>query len=241
MRILNFLRNSFFKDKYDAEANFWCSEIKRYIKWYNGEIKKLNGTKSPSKNQKIKVGNLRDNAILTWFNLHQKPKYLIDLDLKKGVFSGKKILDLGAGPMPSGLVFNGCDLYCLDPLYHKYLEIGFPIQYYDNVKFIKGYSEQIPAKNNFFDAVITVNAIDHVNNLKKTAKEIKRVLKKGGLLAMHIHYHPSTKTEPLEINDAIIKKDFNWCKGLKKVKESKSKFGFTIRKNDETYVLWRNF
>ena len=35
----------------------------------------------------------------------------------------------------------------------------------------------MPFEDGFFDAVISVNAIDHVNDFAETAKEIKRVLK----------------------------------------------------------------
>lgn len=69
-----------------------------------------------------------------------------------------KLLDIGSGPMPSATCFKDCQLYCLEPLLPKYLEAGFPLHYYKNFKFIHGVSENIPIEDNFFDAVISVQA-----------------------------------------------------------------------------------
>lgn len=206
-----------------------------------GDKKELYGIASPQENQKIKSIDLKQSAILTWFTLHQKPKYLHDLELGPEAFSGMRLLDIGAGPIPSALCFDNCDLYCLDPLYHRYLEIGFPIHCYGNVKFVHAFSEDIPIENNFFDAVISVNAIDHVDDLYKTSQEIKRVLREDGKFAMHVHYHPPAKTEPLEINDEMFEDVFSWCKGLSKVKVSQYKMGHTLDNERESYVLWKNF
>jgi SAM-dependent methyltransferase len=228
-------------NKYNEELKFWSNEIQNFIRWYSGEIKEHYGCKCPSEEQKIKAANQKDSAILTWFDLHQKPKYLYDLELDRYAFSGDTVLDIGAGPIPSALAFKDCLVYCLDPLYHKYLEAGFPMHYYDNVKFIHGYSENIPVADKFFDAVISVNAIDHVDDLAKTSGEIRRVIKEGGKFGMHVHYHKKTVTEPIEINDAVFWDIFGWCKGLKKVKESGEKMGYVLAADDGSYALWKNF
>lgn len=229
------------RDKYAAEVSFWSKEIQAYERWYLGETRELYGLQSPLDLQKKMAKSLKDSAVLTWFELHQKPKYLHDLELGSDEFRGEKVLDIGSGPFPSALAFRGCSLYCLDPLFHKYLEAGFPIHYYDNVKFIHAFSEEIPVEDNFFDAVISVNAIDHVDDLRKTAHEISRVLKPGGKLAMHVHYHKATVSEPLEINDAIYNNNFNWCEGLRKISESNCKFGYVLQEKNEKYALWKNF
>jgi SAM-dependent methyltransferase len=228
------------QDKYGSEVAFWVGQIKEYQSWYEGDLPELFGTKSPAKRQRVKAPNLKDSAILTWFELHQKPKYLYDLDLGKEAFKGMKLLDVGAGPMPSAACFEGADLYCLDPLYHRYLEVGFPLHYYEDVKFVHGFSEQMPLEDDSFDAVLSVNAIDHVDDFEATAAEIRRVLKPGGRLALHIHYHLATPTEPLELNNAIVERAFSWCQGLQKLKESHSKLGWNIPE-EQSYTLWRNF
>jgi len=226
--------------KESAEANFWQHELDRYVDWYNGKIHELYGAKNPNTKQKIKVRNVKDSAVLTWLELHQKPKYSKDLGLSHDAFNGKRLLDVGAGPFPSGMVFKGSQLFCLDPLYAEYLSYGYPIHYYPGVSFINSPAEDMPIEDNYFDAVIAVNAIDHVNDFGKTAKEIGRVLKPEGMFAMHVHYHKATVAEPLELNDEVFLKHYGWVIGLKKVKESHKKTGWEVG-GDELYVIWRNF
>lgn len=226
--------------KQDAELAFWRKEIKRYEKWFAGELSPLYKTPSPENDKKDKAPNLKDASILTWHRLHQEVKYLEDLELTPGAFHGMKLLDIGSGPMPSATCFKGCRVYCLEPLQPKYLEIGFPLHYYENVTFIHGVSEKIPVEDSFFDAVISVNAIDHVDDLRETAAEIKRVLRTDGLFRMHVHYHPSTKCEPVTIDDDLFQELFGWCINLAKVKTSNKNYS-TDLPDDESFVLWSNF
>lgn len=234
-----FKRSNWLQEKYEGEINFWKMTIGQYQQWYKGEIE-LYKEKPPTKKQKIKGHNLKDSAILTWGKVHQEKKYLRDLQLNKTAFKGKKILDIGSGPHPSAACFTGSKLFCLEPLLPKYLEIGFPLHYYKDVTFVHGKSEYIPLPKAFFDVVISVNAIDHVDDIQKTAQEIKRVLKPNGKLRMHIHYHKKTQAEPIELNDEKVKKLFSWCKGFKKLSESKEKTGFTLIDKNEKYTLWSN-
>jgi len=226
--------------KQDAECLFWKDNLNNLKDWYTGRLSLYYNTPSPKENEKVKAANLKDSSILTWFKLHQQVKYLYDLELQEDAFSGMKLLDIGAGPMPSATVFKDCEVYCLEPLLHKYLAIGYPLHYYNNCKFIHAVSEDIPVEDDFFDAVISVNAIDHVDDLYKKSLEIKRVMKKGGLFRMHVHYHKATKLEPHEINDEIFIQLFSWCGNLHKIYEKRTSFSTTLGK-DEIFVLWSNF
>ena len=225
--------------KEESEAKFWEELIDNLIKWYNGELLSLYETSTPSNSSKLVLSNERDSAILTWHKAHQEKKYLQDLDVHKDVFNGKKILDVGSGPMPSATCFVGADLYCLEPLLDRYLSIGFKIHYYGNVKFIHACSESIPIESDFFDAVISVNALDHVDNFELTASEIIRVLKPGGILLFHLHYHRATQNEPLELNDSRVGGAFAKVKNFRKIAESRKKMGYKCD-DDEMYTLWTN-
>lgn len=228
-------------NKYHHEEAFWVKQIISFTDWYNGNLKEHYGTSAPTNDQKIHAPTLQHSAILTWFNVHQKPKYAADLQLSYEAFTGMKVLDVGAGPMPSAEVFENCELYCLDPLIPYYLKAGYPLHYYrKNIRFVHGYSEAMPLQDHFFDAVISVNAIDHVDDFFLTAREIQRVLKPNGMIRMHVHYHPKTKTEPLELNDEIIQEAFNWCKDFKKICETNKKFGSDANAG-ESFNLWSNF
>jgi ubiquinone/menaquinone biosynthesis C-methylase UbiE len=227
--------------KYDAESAYKKRILEKYKQWYLGELEELDGNPHPTEEQKVRGHTLKDSAILTWGKIHQEAKYLQDLDLPSDAFSGMQLLDIGSGPIPSALAFKNCIVHCLDPLLPKYLEMGFPIHYYERTKFVHAYSEDIPYPDRYFDAIISVNALDHVDNFEKTAQEIRRILKPGGKVRFHLHYHSPTTTEPLTLNDTIVGKAFEWLPNFRKVNESKTKRGYTLSKNDETYALWANF
>lgn len=225
--------------KNEAELKFWERTVNELVKWYNGE-KALYDTLPPTKDEKVTDYLPEHNAIFTWHKLHQEPKYLADLQLNKNEFEGFKLLDIGAGPIPSATVFSGAEVYALDHLMCDYISVGYPIHGYKSTFFVHGRSEAIPFPDNFFDAVISVNAIDHVDDFYKTSQEIKRILKPYGLFRMHVHYHPKTVCEPVELNDAVFLSAYNWVEGLKKIGESKYKYG-SKAKEGELYALWSNF
>ena len=181
------------EDKFVAELNYWKLSIQRWINWYDGALPEYCGRPSPLESEKVKYGfSKKDNAILTQLNIHCKPKYLSELKLNQSAFRNCRLLDIGSGPFPGALAFDNTDIYCLDPLHSKYIEIGVPFHYYDNVKFINAHAESMPFPDQYFDAVISVNAIDHVDDFYLVAAEVRRVIKTGGKMRMHIHYHPKT-------------------------------------------------
>lgn len=225
--------------KQQSEAHFWQYEIQRYISWYNGELPFLYYTPSPRPEERIAGDNIVESAILTWTELHQKPKYLSELQITPIDFSGKKVLDVGAGPIPSATCLKDCHIYSLDPLHSVYKTLGFPQHLYPDVTFIESPAESIPVEDRFFDVIISVNAIDHVDNLPKVARELCRVAKPGCDFKVHVHYHPSTVCEPVEINDKIFSELFGWVKGLHIIQKQQKSFSNTV--NDmEQYVLWGN-
>lgn len=206
--------------KQQSELDFWIREIQRYIKWYEGEIPYLYEIPAPTDKLKIKRSNLKESAILTWFR-NIPDKYPSKLYLPKDYFSGKRVLDIGCGPNPHARAFTNCKIYCLDELVEEYKEIGFPLDMYsseNDLVYVKGSAENIPFEDNFFDAVISVNAIDHVDDFHKVAKEISRVLRPKGVLRMEVHYHPPTSTEPWTLNDNTLIECYGHL-GIKKIHE----------------------
>lgn len=222
-----------------SEALFWKDEIYNYIRWYKGEIPRLYFTPSPLPEQCIEWDTVQMSAILTWTELHQKPKYLESLRLSPNAFSGKKVLDVGAGPVPSGTCFDDCRLFCLDPLNPVYRMLGFPQDLYADVVFINDPAEQIFVEDCFFDAIISVNAIDHVDCLEKVAKELWRVAKPDCRFAMHVHYHKATVYEPMEIDDEMFYRLFSWVVGLRKVDSYLDSYSRSVS-GGEKFVLWSN-
>ena len=228
------------KYKYWSELRFWKRNLADIEAWCHGEVKELYERPSPARDLRATRGSsTRDIAVLTWFEV-QKEKYLLDLGLKPDSFAGMKLLDIGSGPFASALAFQDCEVYCLDSLLGDYLKMGYPVHYYDGARFIQGFSEFIPISGGAFDAVISVNAMDHVDNLENTSLEIRRVLKPGGRLRMHLHYHRRTRTEPIEMNDLVVAAAFSWRKDFHKVSESNRKMGTTAARG-ESFTLWSTF
>jgi len=206
-------------DKRTKETSFWRTEKERYKQWYNGTLNKLHGTSSPAV-KFTSATTLDHNAIITWWEHFQKPHYLDQLRADSDMFDGKVVLDIGSGPMPSAACFSKATILCLEPALDDYLYLGFPLHYYPyNVTWVHGCAEDIPLQDNSVDAVISVNAIDHVDDFKSTVKEIQRVLKPDGDIRLCCHYHKAKTCEPIALSDQKMSKAFHWCDGMKKIEK----------------------
>ena len=105
------------------------------------------------------------------------------------------------------LQFSDCSRHGLDPLVDLYLQSGWPLYDYD-VKFVCAKGESMPYVDSYFDAVVSVNALDHVDNFRRVASETQRVVKVGGELYFEIEYHQPTVNEPQRLNDAVVLESF---------------------------------
>jgi SAM-dependent methyltransferase len=129
-------------------------------------------------------------------------RYPEALKIPRDHFAGKTILDLGCGPYPLSTAFEDCRIVGLDPLILRYEAAGFPLaEFTDRITFVQGFAEDMPFPSGSFDAVISVNAIDHVDDFARAAQEISRVLKKDGALRMQVHYHSPRELEPHALTD----------------------------------------
>jgi SAM-dependent methyltransferase len=162
------------------------------------------GQPPPSDEEKQVKATLEASAGVTTVAVSLN-RYPEALKIPRDHFAGKKILDLGCGPYPLSIAFEDCHIIGLDPLVHEYERAGFPLsEFADRVTFVRGFAEDMPFSSQSFDAIISVNAIDHVDNFADTAREISRVLKENGILRMQVHYHAPTKLEPIRLDDDKI-------------------------------------
>lgn len=141
-------------------------------------------------------------------NSHYKDFYTSYFSLNESFYDNKRILDIGCGPRGSLEWANTTkERIGLDPLANKYLKLGANNH---KMKYVQAYSENIPFANEYFDVVCSFNSLDHVEDLKQSVSEIKRVLKKDGLflLIVDIHNYP-TPTEPQSLKWNFIKTFFN--------------------------------
>jgi SAM-dependent methyltransferase len=226
--------------KQHRELAFWKRHLKNIQDWYEGRLNPYGNTPSPAAADKVPAPNPKDGAILSWHKFHAEPNYLTDLELTADAFRGKRLLDVGAGPIPPGTCFRDCELYSLDNLYPVYLQAGFPLHYYGPVRFVQSRSEQMALPDAFFDAIISVNAIDHVDDFEKTAAEIGRVVKPDALFRMIVHYHASSVTEPQHLTDERFAAAFSWCKGLRRLPPGPQAKTRELHP-DEALALWSNF
>jgi SAM-dependent methyltransferase len=225
--------NSIFKNR--NELRHWRNRRDAIVKWFRGEQAYL----FPFPETAIRVSDFdeQSNALLTFIKVeNQHASYLKDLHLRSDSFRGLSVADIGSGPFPTLLVFQDCDRYCIDHLIDEYLELGYPLSLFQSdVHFLHGKSERIPVSDMFFDAVVSRNALDHVDDFQGTAREIKRVLKPGGVLHILVNYHLPTPTEPHTLNDSAILENFDGL-NLRKLSESQDAWGFVGGKT----VLWSN-
>lgn len=98
-----------------------------------------------------------------------------------------KILCIGCGPLDIINYLKNYKKYSIDPL-ADFFRKKFNFDY-DSQRLIKGVGENLPYKDNFFDLVIVRNVLDHTNSSSKVLSEIKRVLKKQGLVHLEVHFY----------------------------------------------------
>jgi SAM-dependent methyltransferase len=225
--------------KYDEEKRFWKDEIKFYVNWYNGQIKELYGVPRPQIHERILHFNTVElNAIHTWINA-DKWRYCKRLHVEPTYFSGKSVLEVGSGPLGLSRFFAGAYVHYLDPLHSWYDECGYPRSTDRVEETIEDFESM--ATNDSYDAVISVNAIDHVDDFMKAIEVCERVCDKDGEIRMDIHYHAPTVTEPHVLNDEIVKSAFKIF-DMKKIAENPSTVFYPPGTHPKTdrFAVWSN-
>ena len=98
---------------------------------------------------------------------HQYDYYALELIRK---YQNGLILDCGAGKRD----------------YYIQNIVNFEVVNYDSTD-VLGVAEDLPFKDESFDAVFSLNVLEHVRNPFRCAREISRVLKKGGRIILDIN------------------------------------------------------
>jgi SAM-dependent methyltransferase len=230
--------------KHLSELAWWEEGLRRRVAWYRGEHT-MYGQPPPTDEEKQIKATVEASAGVTTVavSLHRYPEAL---KIPRDHFAGKTILDLGCGPYPLSIAFEDCHIIGLDPLVHEYETAGFPLsEFADRVTFVRGFAEDMPFSSESFDAVISVNAIDHVDDFASSAREISRVLKKDGTLRMQVHYHAPTKLEPNALDDEKILEHLGHL-GIRKISEeapfipARGPDSIPIVAPEDRFVVWAN-
>jgi ubiquinone/menaquinone biosynthesis C-methylase UbiE len=230
--------------KHLSELAWWERELRYDVAWYKGE-RALYGLAPPRPDERKIRGTVEASACVTM--VAQRLEYYPEtLEVARSHFRGKTILDIGCGPLPFSIGFEDCRIVALDPLVREYEAAGFPLaEFTDRVTFVRGFAEDMPFPSRSFDAVISVNALDHVDDFGRTTREIARVLKENGVLRIQVHYHSPTPLEPQRLTDYEVLKHLGHL-GLEKVSE-KAPSGRSRDSNspkpiheNERLVVWAN-
>jgi SAM-dependent methyltransferase len=221
------------------EVEWWQQDIALYVEWYKGKKPSLYGVPAPTAAMKVKGVDAKESALLTWVAV-MKDSYPTRLVAPRDYFRGKRVLDVGCGPFPMALGFTDCEVYGLDQLIGHYKRLGYPIKKYSSrMRYIQCSAENIPVRDHAFDAVISVNAIDHVDDFAAAAKEIARVLRPDGIIRMQVHYHPQAICEPWVLDDEIVMRHFGDL-GIRKIHEHIADTNERVLGDGEKLVVWSN-
>jgi len=161
-------------------------------------------------------------------NSHYEFFYTTYFNISGSFYSGKKILDIGCGPRGSlEWASMAVERIGIDPLADKYLKLGAARH---KMTYTKAYLENLPFQDDHFDVVCSFNSLDHVEDLRKSAQEITRVVKPGGLflLIVDIHNYP-TPTEPQSLQWDLLNTHFGrfeiqWEERLKSIRPGRIYF-----------------
>lgn len=251
--ILESIKNS---AKNKEELSGWKTAVREYVRWFDGK-ECLHGVPSPKASEKVISGRGKaKDACMTWNKIFQMKKYLNDLRLISSDFSGKTVLDICSGPHPNALCFTDCEIFGLDHLTNAYRSLGFPMDEYERrYHFIQGTAEKMPFGDSYFDSVISVNGLDHINDFYAAAREIRRVLRPNGKIRFMIEYHEPRVTEPLSLSDSIVENCFAWVINFHKViatnsdwqwlDQSQPNIGLNANhdgaKTCKEFAVWSNF
>jgi ubiquinone/menaquinone biosynthesis C-methylase UbiE len=116
----------------------------------------------------------------------------------KSLLSGKTVLDLGC--FSGGRSVAWKERYKISSIYgidisDKFIESANQFAQFkkvDNYHYSVSKGEALEFNDNFFDAILSFDVFEHVQNLKTTLSECNRVLKEGGYLicVFPSFYHP---------------------------------------------------
>lgn len=189
------------------ENGYWRQTQRELHQWFvDGTLPVWFGVPQPTAAQRVTTSpSWLANAILT---LHQmRPMYWESLRIPGDHFAGQRILEIGCGALVPSLVFAARERHGIDPLVDAYKSLGYPLDEFP-ITLVNCGAERMPYADGFFDSVLSVNVLDHVDDFEQTAAEIARVTKRGGGLYIEVEYHQPTDTEPLVLSDERVVQAF---------------------------------
>jgi ubiquinone/menaquinone biosynthesis C-methylase UbiE len=147
----------------------------------------------------IVEGNTFQNS---WYKKHM----LNMVNVNESFFQNKVVADFGCGPRGS-----------LDWLKNSKLNLGIDVNvglYADSFKsaflnknmiFVQSTEYTIPLPDNYVDVLLSMNALDHVDNLSEMCLELLRILKPAGIFAAYFNLEePASACEPQCLTEKLL-------------------------------------
>lgn len=124
--------------------------------------------------------------------------FLLKIELSVKELPKNEILDAGCGPAGIFIAFKKADLTAIDPLLNRYEDSidHFSKEDYKNVRFINSGLEGFTSLKKF-DYIFCINAINHVNNIESSLKNLQSFLKEDGTLVISVDAHRNPIVEKL--------------------------------------------
>jgi SAM-dependent methyltransferase len=129
--------------------------------------------------------------------------YTTYFGLPRNFYADKRVLDIGCGPRGS---LEWADMarerVGVDPMADQYRELGTDAH---AMRYVTAGAERIPLPDQHFEVVAAFNSLDHVEDVDRAIREIKRLTTPSGLFLLIVEVnHPPTNTEPLTLQWDII-------------------------------------
>ena len=150
-----------------------------------------------------------DYWVSRYIQLGEKPwsgdaeNYKTHLGIDENTFDGQVVVDIGCGPIGSLHSFKAKMKFGIDILARSFQPFG--INCHDMI-YLSAPAEDLPFIDDFADTVISLNAIDHVDDYQGALVEIHRILKPNGLFlcGFNLDHHPTLKEPHLLTENSVL-------------------------------------
>ncbi len=193
------------RNKYSRELQWWINALDHDIlPWYRGETGKVWGTALPL-SPEYKHPTQREDAAATFAATWSPYHTLLQME---GNHRCGRLLDIGCGPMLPAKHLLHDECWGADPLLERYLGVGFPVASYGAILLPFACEDLWMVSSDYFDTVVSNNALDHVDAFELVAGEMERVAKPDGMIRFRVDCHLPTATEPITLSVERIRDAF---------------------------------
>jgi SAM-dependent methyltransferase len=149
----------------------------------------------------------KDKVLEYW----ERYRCLDDINAFCNFTDDTRVLDVGCG-IATVLHYVKGERFGIDPLADEYLKL---YEYPEGIHIRKGFGEDIPFPDGYFDVVFCSNVLDHVTNPQKTVHEIHRVLRTGGYFVLTVEIFREKRKRDSKHPHCFLRKDISSLLGSK--------------------------